>query len=256
MVAVLTAITASSRRRCSSACAFTCWCRWRPGGMPRGFAPCVRALHQAARWNMIEVFTLGALLSLVRLAALADAAPGPGLFALGAIDAAVRGDRVGRTEAPVVAGPMSDRPRPPSDPGLPPLLGCESCGLVSRDALAGDRPRAPGPALPALRPCAACTEAVQRAAHLGLRHRRGGALRPGQRAAGDDHRPDAEARGAHAHRRHPQLWVDGSWGLVGHRLHRQHRRAGAEDRRARSARLERRAMRRPGAGSSGPGCTG
>jgi paraquat-inducible protein A len=32
---------------------------------------------------------------------------------------------------------MSDRPLPPSDPGLPPLLGCESCGLVSADALAG-----------------------------------------------------------------------------------------------------------------------
>ena len=32
---------------------------------------------------------------------------------------------------------MSDRPLPPSDPGLPPLLGCESCGLVSVDALAG-----------------------------------------------------------------------------------------------------------------------
>jgi paraquat-inducible protein A len=38
---------------------------------------------------------------------------------------------------------MSDRPLPPSEPGLPPLLGCESCGLVSADALAGrpDRDR-------------------------------------------------------------------------------------------------------------------
>ena len=55
------------------------------GRVPPGFATCVRVLHQAGRWNMVEVFTIGALLSLVRLAGLADAAPGPGLFALGAV---------------------------------------------------------------------------------------------------------------------------------------------------------------------------
>ena len=52
-----------------------------------GFAWCVRALHQAERWNMAEVFTVGVLLSLVRLSGLADASPGPGLFALGALTA-------------------------------------------------------------------------------------------------------------------------------------------------------------------------
>jgi paraquat-inducible protein A len=55
------------------------------GRVPRGFALCVRVLHQASRWNMVEVFTIGVLLSLVRLSSLADAAPGPGLFALGAV---------------------------------------------------------------------------------------------------------------------------------------------------------------------------
>lgn len=55
------------------------------GRLPRGFATCVRLLHQAGRWNMVEVFTIGALLSLVRLASLADAVPGTGLFALGAV---------------------------------------------------------------------------------------------------------------------------------------------------------------------------
>jgi paraquat-inducible protein A len=50
-----------------------------------GFAWCVRVLHQAGRWNMIEVFTIGVLLSLVRLAGLAEASPGPALFALGAV---------------------------------------------------------------------------------------------------------------------------------------------------------------------------
>jgi len=50
---------------------------------PPGFATCVRILHQAERWNMVEVFTVGVLLALVRLAALAEATPGPGLLALG-----------------------------------------------------------------------------------------------------------------------------------------------------------------------------
>jgi paraquat-inducible protein A len=55
------------------------------GIKPPGFAWCVRALHQAARWSMVEVFTVGVLLSLVRLAGLADASPGVGLLALGAL---------------------------------------------------------------------------------------------------------------------------------------------------------------------------
>ena len=53
------------------------------GKVPAGFGFCVRALHQAGRWSMIEVLTVGGLLSLVRLAALADASPGPAMFALG-----------------------------------------------------------------------------------------------------------------------------------------------------------------------------
>ena len=55
------------------------------GQKPRGFAWCVRGLHQAGRWNMVEVFTVGALLSLVRLAGVAEASPGPALYALGAL---------------------------------------------------------------------------------------------------------------------------------------------------------------------------
>lgn len=55
------------------------------GRRPPGFAWCVRLLHQARRWNMIEVFTVGVLLSLVRLSGLADTAPGPGLYALGVV---------------------------------------------------------------------------------------------------------------------------------------------------------------------------
>ena len=55
------------------------------GKVPIGFGPCVRALHQVSRWSMVEVLTVGGLLSLVRLAALAEATPGPAMFALGAL---------------------------------------------------------------------------------------------------------------------------------------------------------------------------
>ena len=55
------------------------------GRKPPGFAWCVRLLHHAGRWSMVGVFTIGVLLSLVRLAAMADASPGPGLYALGAV---------------------------------------------------------------------------------------------------------------------------------------------------------------------------
>jgi paraquat-inducible protein A len=53
------------------------------GKAPPGFGFCVRALHQVGRWSMVEVLTVGGLLSLVRLAGLADATPGPAMFALG-----------------------------------------------------------------------------------------------------------------------------------------------------------------------------
>jgi paraquat-inducible protein A len=53
------------------------------GRFPPGFGGCVRALRQVSHWGMVEVLTVGGLLSLVRLAALADATPGPAMVALG-----------------------------------------------------------------------------------------------------------------------------------------------------------------------------
>ena len=55
------------------------------GRMPPGFGGCVRALHQVTRWGMLEVLLVGGLLSLVLLAALADATPGPAMVALGVL---------------------------------------------------------------------------------------------------------------------------------------------------------------------------
>ena len=51
------------------------------GHLPAGYAACLRWLYQASRWNTVEVLTVGALLALVRIADLAQAAPGPGLAA-------------------------------------------------------------------------------------------------------------------------------------------------------------------------------
>lgn len=50
-----------------------------------GFAVCLRVLHAMSQWNTLEVLTVAALLALVRIAALADATPQAGLFALGAL---------------------------------------------------------------------------------------------------------------------------------------------------------------------------
>ena len=55
------------------------------GRMAPGFALCLRMLHQVSRWNTVEVLTVAALLSLVRIASLAQASAGPALFALGAL---------------------------------------------------------------------------------------------------------------------------------------------------------------------------
>jgi paraquat-inducible protein A len=53
--------------------------------VPPGFGACVRLLHQVGRWSMVEVLTVGGLLSLVRLVSLAQASPGPALYALGVL---------------------------------------------------------------------------------------------------------------------------------------------------------------------------
>jgi len=49
------------------------------------FAFCMRALHEAARWSMAEVMMVAAAVSIVRMASLAHAQPGPGMFAFGAL---------------------------------------------------------------------------------------------------------------------------------------------------------------------------
>jgi paraquat-inducible protein A len=49
---------------------------------PPGFGSCVRLLEWIGHWSMVEVLTVGGLISIVRLASLAEASPGPALYAL------------------------------------------------------------------------------------------------------------------------------------------------------------------------------
>ena len=52
---------------------------------PRRFAWCMRVLHEVSRWNMVEVLMVAALVAIVRVAGLAQATAGPGMFAFGAL---------------------------------------------------------------------------------------------------------------------------------------------------------------------------
>jgi len=51
------------------------------GRRPDHFAWCMRALHTASRWSMVEVLMVAAVVSIVRLTSMAPALPGPGMFA-------------------------------------------------------------------------------------------------------------------------------------------------------------------------------
>lgn len=55
------------------------------GRMPRRMGLYMRLLDTSARWNTVAVLGVGALLSLVRIAELAQASAGPGLIAIGAL---------------------------------------------------------------------------------------------------------------------------------------------------------------------------
>jgi len=47
-----------------------------------GFVACLRFMQHLSRWSMVEVLTVSAIVSIVRVADMAQAVPGPGLYAL------------------------------------------------------------------------------------------------------------------------------------------------------------------------------
>lgn len=57
----------------------------RAGVVPIGFVAAMRALGFLSRWSMVEVLTLSAIVSIARIAGLANVVVGPGLFAIGAL---------------------------------------------------------------------------------------------------------------------------------------------------------------------------
>jgi paraquat-inducible protein A len=54
------------------------------GRLPRLLRPAIRTLDWIWRWGMVEVFFLGAIISLVKLTQLAEVHIGPALYAVGA----------------------------------------------------------------------------------------------------------------------------------------------------------------------------
>jgi len=59
----------------------------RCGLRPPGFAPVMRHLHRMRPWSMTEVFLLGALVAIVKLANWVPIAAGPGIWAVAALTA-------------------------------------------------------------------------------------------------------------------------------------------------------------------------
>lgn len=55
------------------------------GKRVRGFVPAMRALRWVSRWSMVEVFMVGTLVAIVKLAGMASVIPGVGIFSYAAL---------------------------------------------------------------------------------------------------------------------------------------------------------------------------
>lgn len=133
------------------------------GRLPRGVGLCLRVLHTASHWNTVSVMAVGALLSLVRMADLAQAEPGPGLVALGALGlvlAAIETSGLRHLWPP--AG--EDRLERDADHERDQRwLGCECCGWVGPFPASDGKES--GTALPH---CARCGHALEHSQAIGL----------------------------------------------------------------------------------------
>jgi paraquat-inducible protein A len=59
----------------------------RAGHRPPGFGPIMKLLHRMRPWSMTEVFLLGALVAIVKLANWVPITPGAGIWAIAALTA-------------------------------------------------------------------------------------------------------------------------------------------------------------------------
>lgn len=143
----------------------------RAGRVPRAFDAVLRVVQFVRPWGMTEVFMLGVLITVVKMASLARVIPGTALFAFGALTLMfcaiaafdpcmlweIRDEVMNRGGAHVDLTRRRNRPHGQRDshggaaPGVPSatadvtarqagLIACHCCGLVhSRSALASDR---------------------------------------------------------------------------------------------------------------------
>ena len=150
------------------------------GRVPRGLPAVFRLVHAVRPWGMVEVFMLGTLVALVKLAALASVVPGIALWSFVVLDARARGSRrLVRAGGGVGAARAARGDRHDRRAGR--ALACHDCGLLAPPVgpAHGRVARAAAPQLHPRKP-----DSLD--AHLGAPDRRVILLHPGQPAARDD----------------------------------------------------------------------
>ena len=105
----------------------------RQGVAASTLAAMARLRHVMTPWAMIEVFLLGSLVAYTRLAVTATVLVGPGLWALGGMMLAMVAADAWLDEHALWEAIGKAR-RTPAPMGTGPLIGCDTCGRVSRAA--------------------------------------------------------------------------------------------------------------------------
>ncbi len=105
----------------------------RQGVAASTLAAMARLRHALTPWAMIEVFLIGSLVAYTRLAVTATVLVGPGLWALGGMMLAMIAADAWLDEHALWEAIGKAR-RTPAPMGTGPLIGCDTCGRVSRAA--------------------------------------------------------------------------------------------------------------------------
>jgi paraquat-inducible protein A len=110
------------------------------GRVPAGFAAILPVVQEVKRWNMVEVFMLGLLVSLVKLSQFASVVPGPALWSFGgltilmtAVAASFDPHEIWARADKSGGGDIRKSARAPTATEFG-LITCQACGMVSRPA--------------------------------------------------------------------------------------------------------------------------
>ena len=112
----------------------------RTGTAASTLASMARMRHALRPWAMTEVFLLGAFVAYTRLGATATVLVGPALYALGALMLVMVASDAWLDEHALWEAIGRAR-RTPAPMGFGPLIGCDTCGRVSRAAPGESCPR-------------------------------------------------------------------------------------------------------------------